>query len=153
MWVSPEILLVAAILIIVGALAFLVGIVWLIVASFRHRSGKRPGIVTGLAFGVMILGVILASQPTYRPGDPGSAKAAEKDTMQTAMDSMMVDKEISAVTANTGIATNNFAATPIDGPLGSLYLRTTTTLYYYCWESNGMITQQFESAKECQSEE
>ena len=63
------------------------------------------------------------------------------------MDNMMTDKSVTSVTAldlATDTSTNDFSAT------GSLdltgYLRETTTTYFYCWDSTGLITAQDEAA-------
>ncbi len=73
-------------------------------------------------------------------GDEG-AKAAELDAVQVAMDTMMADLGIEAVTSNgSGVAaTQAFATLPTEGPLSG-YLRDAVT-YYYCWDATGMVTQ------------
>ena len=85
-------------------------------------------------------------------GDEG-ATAAELDSIQAAVDSMMADLALTAVTANSGIATPavaDFTANPVEGPLVT-YLRDNPTSYFYCWDTGGK-TVQLTAAGNCPAE-
>ena len=74
--------------------------------------------------------------------------AAERETIQTAMNAMMAERDITTVAALVGPAngTNAFAALPtgdgaavLYGTAGNRYLKTGVTNYYYCWTAGGEI--------------
>lgn len=104
------------------------------------------GIIVGLAAAVIPAVTKFASK-----GDEG-ARAAEKQNVQAAMDSLMADKAITTVTPRTAPATavNDFSALP-EGTSTALanYLRENPTKYYYCWDATGKITAQYTSAQAC----
>ena len=71
---------------------------------------------------------------------------AEEESVQTAMNAMMAEKSITAVTASTSgqPSINSWSALPTDigtSPLSG-YLQSSTTVYYYCWNGSGQITAQ-----------
>ena len=71
-------------------------------------------------------------------------KVWEEDDLQTALDSMMVDKGISRVAANAQ-STNSWSDNPTGtgtAPLYPTYLRTPSTECFYCWDSTGRVTRQ-----------
>ena len=75
---------------------------------------------------------------------------SETDTVQTAMNTMMVDKNIMTVTpndeTNNSLGVNSWTDLP-EGPgaasLDGYYnvLRTPTT-FFFCWDSNGIVWPQ-----------
>ena len=78
-------------------------------------------------------------------------KVWEEDDLQTALDSMMVDKGISRVAANAQ-STNSWFDNPTGtstAPLYPTYLRTPSTECFYCWDSTGMVTRQDKSSAAC----
>ncbi len=83
----------------------------------------------------------------YWPEEQGDFKngalAAERDTMQTAMDSMMVYRNLTTVDAHTtGPAVNDWTAFPTGTgvvPLVNVYVDLTTSTYYYCWDARGEV--------------
>ena len=105
------------------------------------------GIIIALAAVIVPLVVQFASK-----GDDG-AYDSEQETVQTALYTMMADKKINTVTARdagTDTAVKAWSALPL-GSDGSTvrsingYLGLTgseTTLYYYCWNSNGKVIKQ-----------
>lgn len=106
---------------------------------------------------LIVIGIIVALAAAIVPnlisqadeGDIG-ARAAESEAVQSAMDVMIADIGISAVTeqANPSNSTNSFTTIPTEGPLTS-YLRNATTTYYYCWDTTGKLTQQDAAAATC----
>jgi type IV pilus assembly protein PilA len=76
-------------------------------------------------------------------GDSGKTEAAlaEAKTIQTAMDTMMIKKALTSVTAVTN-ATNNMAAFPdASHPLYPDFLRAANTKGYYTCTANGSVIQ------------
>ena len=98
---------------------------------------------------LVVVGIIVALAAVIVPlviqfsgkGDEG-AKAAEENTIQAALDTMMADKDLTTVTASSGAAAK--ITTSVDfgsGQTLSAYLRDTTTTYCYTWVTSGQITQ------------
>ena len=98
---------------------------------------------------LVVVGIIVALAAVIIPnviqfageGETG-AKAAELSNVQAAMDSMMADLGITAVTANilvTDTSINDFTAAPIEGPLIT-YMRDNPTTYAYCWDAVGLFS-------------
>ena len=69
--------------------------------------------------------------------------AAERDTMQSAMDMMMADRKLTTVDEHTtGPAVNDWTALPAGTgvvPLGNVYVDLATSIYYYCWDARGEV--------------
>ena len=102
---------------------------------------------------LVVIGIIVALAAITIPlvtkftgsGKEG-ALAAETETIQTAMNAMMADTNITTVTAKTsgsGIKTWT-AQPPVLGNSAFLsgYLQKNTTTYYYCWEADGQVYAQ-----------
>lgn len=102
---------------------------------------------------LIVVGIIVALAAVIVPnvtrfagkGEEG-ASSAEKDTIQVAMDTMMADKGITAVTARVSpaVGISTFTADPVEGPLSPAtdpYIRKNPTKYYYCWSAGGVVTQ------------
>ncbi len=102
---------------------------------------------------LVVIGIIVALAAITIPlvtkftgsGKEG-ALAAETETIQTAMNAMMADTNITLVTAKTsgsGIKTWT-AQPPVLGNSAFLsgYLKKSTTTYFYCWEANGEVYAQ-----------
>ena len=72
------------------------------------------------------------------------ATAAERDTVQSAIDTAMADKGVTAVTpndlSNLKSGVKDFTSLPVEGSLVS-YLRTNPTTYFYCWDGTGKVKQ------------
>jgi len=81
------------------------------------------------------------------PGTEGPL-AAERETVQTAMNAMMADQGITTVIPNDnttkGLGVNAWTSLPKGANAASLdaYLRNTTTLFYYCWDRMGNVYAQ-----------
>ena len=63
--------------------------------------------------------------------------------MQTAMDSMMADRNLTTVDAHTtGPAVNDWTRFPTGAgavPLGNIYVDLAKSRYYYCWDAGGEV--------------
>ena len=80
-------------------------------------------------------------------GDEGALKA-ETETVQSAMNAMMADKGIVAVTANdkgtTSNGQNTWTALPAGTGAATLdgYLKKNATKFFYCWDTKGNVYAQ-----------
>jgi prepilin-type N-terminal cleavage/methylation domain-containing protein len=121
--------------------------------------------LSGLKFGnggftlvelLVVVGIIVALGAVIVPNvlrfaDSGNEGAleAERDAVQAAMDAMMADIGVTAVTANdlaaTGDGVSDWTATPAEASLDT-YLREDTTTFFYCWDATGLVTEQFDAA-------
>ena len=138
-------------LMLLGFLAILVGIAWVIPALFRSTGRKTPAVVMGLGFAVMVQGGILQLETYEIPHDHQTSGRFEKEYVETAMLVMMVDKEVASVMPST-ISTNSWSNNPTGrgtSPLYPDYLLESSTTYFYCWTSQGVITHQDESPANC----
>lgn len=108
---------------------------------------------------LVVVGIIVALGAVIVPnvlkfatrGDEG-AMSAESAAVQAAMDAMMADHNPSvviSVTANNlatvGTGINDWSAVPAERSLDE-YLRKDTTEFFYCWDTTGLITDQFPTA-------
>ena len=109
---------------------------------------------------LVVVGIIVALAAVIVPsvvvfsgkGDEG-AKAAESESIQVAMDTMMADQGISGVTA-LGSGDNSVQAwTVLPAGTGALplsgYLREDSTAFFYCYDGTGKITRQDDVATAC----
>ena len=102
---------------------------------------------------LVVIGIIVALAAITIPlvtrftgsGKEG-ALAAETETIQTAMNAMMADQNITVVTAKTsGSGIKSWTAQPPalgNSAFLSGYLQDSTTTYYYCWEASGEVYAQ-----------
>ena len=104
---------------------------------------------------LVVVGIIVALAAITVPlvtkfagkGDEGALEA-ETETVQTAMNLMMTDKAIVAVTANdkgtTSNGQNTWTALPAGTGAATLddYLKKTTTKFFYCWDDKGNVYAQ-----------
>lgn len=101
---------------------------------------------------LVVIGIIVALAAITIPlvtrftgsGKEG-ALAAEVETVQTAMNAMMAEQNITTVDAKTSLAgINTWTAQPTGTGSAFLsgYMQKNTTIYYYCWESDGQVYAQ-----------
>jgi len=97
---------------------------------------------------VALAGVTVPLVTKFTGSGKIGAMAAERETVQTAMNAMMAEQDVTTVTAvvNPAAATNTFTALPVGtgsavlfGAVGSRYIKTGTTDYYYCWTAGGDV--------------
>ena len=108
---------------------------------------------------VVLLGaVIVPMVDVERVKNPGvkSSRRAEAEHIRTAMQAMMAVNAVTTVTphdaSNNSLATNSWSRHPaggVDVSTLDAYLASATTAYYYCYSSDGAISQQFSSASAC----
>ena len=105
------------------------------------------GIIVALAAVIVPSVLIFGSK-----GDEG-AKAAESESLQTAMDSMMADKALTSVVGLTSSENSNQLWTTLPAGTGSApltnYLRSDTTAFFYCYDNTGKVTRQDVAATLC----
>ena len=104
---------------------------------------------------LVVVGIIVALAAITVPlvtkfagkGDEGALKA-ETETVQTAMNLMMTDKGIVAVTANdkgtVSNGQNTWTALPAGTGAATLdeYLKKSSTKFFYCWDDKGNVYAQ-----------
>ena len=87
-------------------------------------------------------------------GEQG-AKDAEAGNVQSAIDGMMIDQAITIVDAHdsgtSSSATQSWAARPAGTDTVALlvFLEAATTTYFYCYDTYGDVTEQFETTAPC----
>ena len=109
---------------------------------------------------LVVVGIIVALAAVVVPsvtlfagkGEEG-AKSSERDNVQAAMDSLMADNGIVAVTAHNLVGDTSLAdwsTLDLDPGTGTLnlntYLRENPTNYFYCWDGVGLVTNQDDAA-------
>ena len=97
---------------------------------------------------VALAGVTVPLVTKFTGSGKTGAMAAERETIQTAMNAMMAEQDVTTVTAvvNPAASTNSWTALPagtgsavLYGSVGNRYLKTGTTNYYYCWTAGGEV--------------
>ena len=126
----------------------------------RKAKGRMPGENGGFTLIelLVVIGIIVALAAITVPlvtkfagkGDEGALKA-ETETVQSAMNAMMADKGIVAVTANdkgsTSNGQNTWTALPAGTGAATLdgYLKKSKTKFFYCWDTKGNVYAQNKS--------
>ena len=120
------------------------------------RILKRGGILFAVLAVVLILAVSVMSSLPRHPEIAQDPRQGEWDTVQTGVDSLMVDQKITGVLRPpSDTSQNDFTALPMyappDGVKGTVfashYMRKGKTTFFYCWEITGEITRQDTEAK------
>jgi len=92
---------------------------------------------------IALAAVIIPSVASFAGKGEEGAQAAERENVQTAMDTYLADNGVTTVAPqNTALvsSTNDFSAA---GTLDlSTYLRSSTTTYFYCWDGAALVTAQ-----------
>ena len=102
------------------------------------------GLVTAVTF---LLAISTCFVSAWGCDDYGSRGAlqAETETVQTAMNAMMADRNITAVSRNDdhigSMGVNTWSGLPKGPQAAALdgYLKKATTHFYYCWDSQGNV--------------
>ena len=126
----------------------------------RKAKGRMPGENGGFTLIelLVVIGIIVALAAITVPlvtkfagkGDEGALKA-ETETVRSAMNAMMADKGIVAVTANDKVTTSNgqntWTALPAGTGAATLdgYLKKNKTKFFYCWDTKGNVYAQNKS--------
>jgi len=84
------------------------------------------------------------------------AKDVELDHVEDAFELMMAETQATSVTphdnSNTSNATGLWTSLPVGGPNVlplTGYLVSSNTVYYYCFDAAGIVSEQFETAAPC----
>jgi prepilin-type N-terminal cleavage/methylation domain-containing protein len=100
--------------------------------------------------------VVVANVHRFAGSGERSAKDVELDNLQKAMELMMAQNQVFAInphdSSSSSNANNDWTSFPSGGPeVKPLkgYLVNTSTVYYYCYDGNGIVTEQFETAAAC----
>ena len=112
----------------------------------RCSTSVKPLVVVGII--ISLAGVIIPSIAQFSVRGEAGTQIQEFDAIQSAMANLMVNTGIANINSAPGISKNNWASFPNGSgipPLGT-YLRDDSSSYYYCWTSNGLITDQHESS-------
>jgi len=101
-------------------------------------------------FGIMVVVSIVIPIYVLFTQDKDAPLNAERETVQAAMYSMLVDNNLTQVDEHTiGPAINDWSAFPTG--LGAValrnYLRTDITIYYYCWDAQGGVWPRNDTGK------
>ena len=112
---------------------------------------------------IVVVGIIAVLSATILPNvvrwtgaGEQSAKDVERDHVEDAFELMLAENHIGAVTphdnSNSGTATATWTALPVGGsgvqPLNG-YLVSTSTVYFYCYDASGLVSEQFEAPTPC----
>ena len=109
----------------------------------------------------VLAAVIIPNIGKFIGSGESGAKDAEQESVITAMNAMMADRSVNVVTAEATTARNDWTTYPIEAggdpdtvPLYGdtvdvQYLLEGTTVYFYCFDGNGKITNQLETAASC----
>ena len=131
------------------------------VGSLRKLAARIPGGQKGFTLieMIVVVGIIAVLAAVIVPnigkfigsGEQG-AKDAEYEAVQTAMNAMMADMAIvtlepSGVNSSDTwltLPTSLVADPPVTGVEADMYLfnylQDSTTVYFYCWDTNGQLT-------------
>ena len=99
---------------------------------------------------VALAGVTVPLVTKFTGSGKDGAMAAERETVQTAMNAMMAEQDITTVTAVVALApaVNDWSAVGsptgpgaliLYGGVGDQYLKKALTTYYYCWTDGGLV--------------
>ena len=120
---------------------------WISCIGSVQRVIQRMAAHIVIPLGITILGAILILDSHFHFPRTG-AMYAETELVQTAMNAMMADQNITTVSPNddtTGsLGVNTWTNLPIGPDAAALdgYLINTTTKYYFCWDSKGKVYAQ-----------
>ena len=101
---------------------------------------------------VALAGVLIPSIAQFSGRGEVGAQVQEFDVVQSAMDNLMVDIGVTNINPAPGISKNDWASFPNGSGVPPLetYLRDeSSSFYYYCWNSSGLITDQQELSGAC----
>jgi prepilin-type N-terminal cleavage/methylation domain-containing protein len=101
---------------------------------------------------VTLAAVVTPQLVDYIGYDKESQMAREKISVSRGVRLMMVDKAVGYVNAEEDTARNDWTTYPT-GPRNttpiSPYLTFQVSTYFYCWDSKGNVTAQYESPVSC----
>ncbi len=100
---------------------------------------------------VALAGVITPSVAGLTDKGEVGAMAEELDSVQSAMDIMMIDRKVVSVNTSPASSQNSWKTFPNGPGVASLdiYLKAQDTAFYYCWDASGLITDQHRVPSAC----
>ena len=100
---------------------------------------------------VALAGAVVPSVAGFSGKGEVGAMAEEINSVQSAMDIMMVENKVSLVNVNPASSQNSWKAFPNGPSVASLdnYLNAEDTEYFYCWDTSGLVTDQHVVSSAC----
>ena len=111
---------------------------------------NRVLVMTAIITGIMVVGLVVVFRlfVTFFPADGGVAQTGERETMQTAIKSMMNENNLASVPASASgaggekIKNTGTQFHPTVNMQG--YMDRPSTQYCYRWGSDGLVTYQYQ---------
>ena len=100
---------------------------------------------------VALASVVIPSVSKFANRGEVGAMSEEFESVQSAMDFMMIDSDVTTMNPSPSTAKNNWFTFPNGAGVYPLngYLRSSPTNFYYCWDASGNITQQHTVSASC----
>ena len=100
---------------------------------------------------VALASVVIPSVSKFANRGEVGAMSEEFESVQSAMDFMMIDSDVTTMNPSPSTAKNNWFTFPNGTGVYPLngYLRSSPTKFYYCWDASGNITQQHITPGSC----
>ena len=100
---------------------------------------------------VALAGVVVPSVAGFSDKGEVGAMAKEIDSVQSAMDIMMIENKVIVVNTSPASSQNSWKTFPNGPNVASLdgYLKAEDTEYFYCWDTSGFITGQHVASSAC----
>ncbi len=100
---------------------------------------------------VALAGAVVPSVAGFSDKGEVGAMAEEISSVQSAMDIMMIENNVTAVNVSPASSQNSWKTFPNGPSVASLgnYLKAEDTTYFYCWDASGLITDQHLVSSAC----
>ena len=100
---------------------------------------------------VALAGAVVPSVAGFSDKGEVGAMAEEIRSVQSAMDIMMIENKVTAVNVSPASSQNSWKTFPNGPSVASLdnYLKAEDTVYFYCWDTSGLITDQHLVSSAC----
>ena len=100
---------------------------------------------------VALAGAVVPSVAGFSGKGEVGAMAEEINSVQSAMDIMMIENKVSLVNVSPALSQNSWKTFPNGPSVASLdnYLKAEDTEYFYCWDTSGLVTDQHVVSSAC----
>jgi len=100
---------------------------------------------------VALAGAAVPSVAGFSGKGEVGAMAEEINSVQSAMDIMMIENKVIAVNTSPATSQNSWKTFPNGPSVASLdnYLKAEDTEYFYCWDTSGLVTDQHVVSPAC----